>query len=130
MTGDLAHVYELWRRGSLCKTFRTLARPMALLTDGRVLIHDESGNLNTWQNWWTLTPDANGNYATGTWTQVASCRPTTVRCTSAPPYCRMAVTCVGAEISTVTTSTNMGAIYDPVANVDLGQSTQRIGLYR
>ncbi len=45
---------------------------MALLTDGRVLVHDESGNSGTWGNWWTLTPDINGNYATGTWKQVAT----------------------------------------------------------
>ena len=48
------------------------AGAVALLTDGRVLVHDESGNNGTWENWWTLTPDINGNYATGTWTQVAS----------------------------------------------------------
>src|SRR5208282_1131185 len=43
-----------------------------LLTDGRVLVHDESGNSGTWGNWWTLTPDINGNYANGTWSQVAT----------------------------------------------------------
>ena len=43
------------------------AGAMALLTDGRVLVHDESGNSTP--NWYTLTPDINGNYATGTWTQ-------------------------------------------------------------
>ena len=48
------------------------AGSVALLTDGRVLVHDESGNNGTWGNWWTLTPDINGNYATGTWTQVAT----------------------------------------------------------
>ena len=48
------------------------AGAVALLTDGRVLVHDESGNSGTWGHWWTLTPDINGNYATGTWTQVAT----------------------------------------------------------
>ena len=48
------------------------AGAVALLTDGRVLVHDESGNSGTWGNWWTLTPASNGDYAKGTWTQVAT----------------------------------------------------------
>ena len=48
------------------------AGAMALLTDGRVLVHDESGNPGTWGNWWTLTPSSTGSYANGTWTQVAT----------------------------------------------------------
>src|SRR6266478_9633159 len=44
---------------------------VALLTDGRVLV---SGTDSTqrWNQWWTLTPDFNGSYATGTWTQVGN----------------------------------------------------------
>lgn len=38
-----------------------------LMTDGRVLL--QGGNLS---DWYTLTPDANGSYLDGTWTQVAS----------------------------------------------------------
>jgi hypothetical protein len=38
-----------------------------LLTDGSVLIHDADAT-----DWWKLTPDAKGNYTTGTWKQVAS----------------------------------------------------------
>src|SRR5580658_4664863 len=51
---------------------------MMLLTDGRVLLHEEpncSGSTckgKDYTAWYTLTPDINGNYATGTWTQVAS----------------------------------------------------------
>jgi hypothetical protein len=41
-----------------------------LLTDGRVLLHEESGSDFT--AWWTLTPDITGSYINGTWTQVAS----------------------------------------------------------
>ena len=48
------------------------AGAMALLTDGRVLVHDESGNPGTWGNWWTLTPSSHGDYSKGTWTQVAT----------------------------------------------------------
>jgi hypothetical protein len=88
-----------------------------LLTDGRVLVQD----VNTCNNWWTLTPDSNGNYATGTWAQVA-----TLPTGYAPLYFGSAVLpdgryiieggeyngndCGGGEW------TNMGAIYDPVAN--------------
>src|SRR5271168_4913218 len=44
-----------------------------LLTDGRVLVHDENDEDNTIAtDWWTLTPDNTGSYINGTWTQVAS----------------------------------------------------------
>ena len=39
-----------------------------LLTDGRLLAHG-CGGLNTWQ---IMTPDAQGNYAAGTWKAVAN----------------------------------------------------------
>jgi len=38
-----------------------------LMTDGTVLVH-EYGT----PNWWRLTPDVNGSYLNGTWSQVAS----------------------------------------------------------
>jgi hypothetical protein len=38
-----------------------------LLTDGTVLVQG-----NQRQDWWMLTPDINGSYVNGTWTQVAS----------------------------------------------------------
>ena len=94
------------------------AGAVALLTDGRVLVHDESGNNGTWGNWWTLTPDINGNYATGTWTQVA-----TMPSNYGPLYFGSAVLPDGRYIveggeynfgSGV--ETKLGAIYDPVAN--------------
>ena len=49
-----------------------------LLTDGRVLLHEEpncSGSTckgKDYTAWYTLTPDINGSYANGTFTQVAS----------------------------------------------------------
>jgi hypothetical protein len=94
------------------------AGAVALLTDGRVLVHDESGNSGTWGNWWTLTPDINGNYANGTWTQVA-----TMPSNYGPLYFGSAVLPDGRYIveggeynfgSGV--ETKLGAIYDPVAN--------------
>jgi hypothetical protein len=94
------------------------AGAMALLTDGRVLVHDESGNTGTWQNWWTLTPDSSGNYATGTWTQVAS-----TSSSYGPLYFASAVLpdgryiIEGGEYNNGNSAwTNLGAIYDPVAN--------------
>jgi hypothetical protein len=94
------------------------AGAMALLTDGRVLVHDESGNSGTWTNWWTLTPDSTGNYATGTWTQVAS-----MPSAYGPLYFGSAVLPDGRYIAEGGEYnfgnpqwTKLGAIYDPVAN--------------
>ena len=39
-----------------------------LLTDGTVIAH----TYGTYNTWFKLTPDAHGNYANGTWTQIAS----------------------------------------------------------
>jgi hypothetical protein len=94
------------------------AGAIALLTDGRVLIHDESGNPGTWVNWWTLTPDINGNYATGTWTQVASLPSgygPYLFASAVLPDGRYIVE--GGEYNEGSDAwTNKGAIYDPVAN--------------
>jgi hypothetical protein len=94
------------------------AGAMALLTDGRVLMHDESGNPGTWGNWWTLTPDSTGSYATGTWTQVA-----TMPSGYGPLYFASAVLPDGRYIAQGGEYNNggdawtkLGAIYDPVAN--------------
>ncbi|HEV7204275.1 MAG TPA: kelch repeat-containing protein [Jatrophihabitans sp.] len=46
------------------------AGPVFLMTDGSILLNENSGGYGT-HNWWKLAPDANGNY-TGAWTQVAS----------------------------------------------------------
>jgi hypothetical protein len=51
---------------------------MMLLTDGRVLVHEEPNCSGTgcvgssYSAWYTLTPSSTGSYANGTWTQVAS----------------------------------------------------------
>jgi hypothetical protein len=94
------------------------AGAIALLTDGRILVHDESGHNGTWGNWWTLTPDINGNYATGTWIQVA-----TMPSGYGPQFFGSAVLPDGRYIveggennEGMSAHTNMGAIYDPVAN--------------
>jgi len=94
------------------------AGAVALLTDGRVLVHDESGNTGTWGNWWTLTPDINGNYASGTWTQVA-----TMPSGYGPLYFGSAVlpdgryVVEGGEYNLGQDAfTKLGAIYDPIGN--------------
>jgi hypothetical protein len=88
-----------------------------LLTDGTVLVND-SGT----QHWWKLTPDLSGNYADGTWSQVAD-MPKIGGVQYAPLYFASAVLpdgrliVMGGEYLNFTpTWTNLGAIYDPVAN--------------
>ena len=96
-----------------------------LLTDGRVLVHDESGNSGTWGNWWTLTPDANGNYANGTWSQVA-----TLPSGYGPLYFASGVLpdgrvyVEGGEYNNGNSSwTKLGALWDPTVNPPNGQWT-------
>src|SRR5205085_2096377 len=47
-----------------------------LLTDGTILAHSEPNCLSCtatdYSSWYKLTPDSNGSYVNGTWTQVAS----------------------------------------------------------
>lgn len=84
-----------------------------LLTDGTVLVQDAGG-----QDWWRLTPDLTGSYVNGTWTQVAS-----LPAAYSPLYHSSAVLPDGRLIIEggeynffVPTWTNLGAIYDPIAN--------------
>ena len=83
------------------------------LTDGTVLAQGNQG-----QDWWKLTPDINGSYINGTWTQVASLA------SDYDPYAMASATLSdgrvlieGGEYNFGSFSfTNMGAVYDPVAN--------------
>jgi hypothetical protein len=84
-----------------------------LLTDGTVLVQDQGSS-----DWWKLTPDANGSYINGTWSQVAS-----MPNNYAPLYHSSAVLPDGRLIieggeylDFVPTWTNLGAIYDPIAD--------------
>jgi hypothetical protein len=89
-----------------------------LLTDGTVLAQSVNG-----PQWYKLTPDINGNYATGTWTEVASL-PSIGGVQYSPLYHATAVLpdgrviVMGGEYNGTNTEvwTNLGAIYDPVAN--------------
>ena len=87
-----------------------------LLTDGTVMVH-EYGN-QTMNNWWRLTPDINGSYLNGTWSQLASMQPS-----YGPLYFASAVLSdgrvivEGGEYNFLNfAETNQGAIYNPVTN--------------
>ena len=84
-----------------------------LLTDGTVMVHDTGA-----ADWWKLTPDQNGSYVNGTWTQLAS-----LPADYAPLYYSSAVLpdgrviVEGGEYNFLqATWTNKGAIYDPRTN--------------
>ncbi|HEV3155182.1 MAG TPA: hypothetical protein VGZ02_15340 [Candidatus Baltobacteraceae bacterium] len=83
-----------------------------LLTDGTILIGDNTSN------YYKLTPNAFGNYAKGTWSQVAS-----LPSGYGPLYFASAVRADGTVLVEggeynffSQTETNLGALYDPVAN--------------
>ena len=101
-----------WQRLVNQPTFNTDSAN--LLTDGRVLVHQYNS-----PNWWFLTPDINGSYLNGTWSQAAS-----MQSDYAPLYFANAVLpdgrviVEGGEYNFLQPVwTNKGAIYDPVANV-------------
>jgi hypothetical protein len=94
-----------------------LGNPL-LLTDGTVMVQRAA-----FANWYKLTPDINGNYATGTWSKLAAL-PMIDGTQYAPLYHSSAVLpdgrviIMGGEYNDLTPIwTNMGAIYDPVGNV-------------
>ena len=93
---------------------------MLLESDGTVLVHNEPDNNTTGgtSDWWKLTPDANGNYVDGTWSQIASMPAsyTPLYFASAIlPDGRMIVE-GGEYIGENAVWSNQGAIYDPVTN--------------
>jgi hypothetical protein len=84
-----------------------------LLTDGTVMMADDGC-----QDWWKLTPDEFGSYVNGTWTQLA-----TLPSDYSPLYHSSAVLpdgrviIMGGEYNFLKPAwTNLGAIYDPIAN--------------
>jgi hypothetical protein len=85
-----------------------------LLTDGTVMVHHEDPN-DGFTEWFKLTPDINGSYVNGTWTQVAS-----LVSTYGPLFFASAVLPDGRVIIeggeqnfSQYVWTNQGAIYDP-----------------
>ena len=110
---------------------------MLQLTDGSVMMQDQGSNNAGTGNWWKLTPDTTGNYAAGTWTQLAS-----MPSGYAPLYAATAVLPDGRVIveggeynGGSLVWTNQGAIYDPVANTwtavaPAGWWQRPVGAYR
>jgi hypothetical protein len=93
---------------------------MLLESDGTVLVHNEPDNNATGGTnaWWKLTPDASGNYADGTWSQIASMPAayTPLYFASAIlPDGRMIVE-GGEYIGENAVWSDQGAIYNPVSN--------------
>jgi len=93
-----------------------LSNPL-LLTDGTVIAQRVDA-----PQWYKLTPDINGNYTTGTWTKIAPL-PVIDGTQYAPLYHSSAVLpdgrviIMGGEYNGPNAVwTNMGAIYDPIAN--------------
>ena len=89
-----------------------------LLTDGTVMVHHEDPN-DGFSDWWKLTPDINGSYVNGTWTQLAS-----LVSNYGPLFFASAVLPDGRVIVEGGEQnfaqyvwTNKGAIYDPIGNV-------------
>ena len=89
-----------------------------LLTDGTVMVHHEDAN-DGFSEWYKLTPDINGSYVNGTWSQVAS-----LASNYGPLFFASAVLPDGRLIVEGGEQnfanyvwTNMGAIYDPLTNV-------------
>jgi Kelch motif len=102
-----------------------------LLTDGTVLAQDTS----KYQNWWQLSPDAQGSYVNGKWVQVAPL-PVIGKTQYAPEYYGSAVlpdgklVVVGGEYNGgKDVDTNLGAIYDPQANTWTSIPPPNGGLY-
>jgi len=73
---------------------------------------------NRQQDWWKLTPDINGSYVNGTWSKLASLQAGYI-----PDAFTSAVLADGRLVITggeynngQFTLTNLGSVYDPVAN--------------
>jgi hypothetical protein len=84
-----------------------------LLTDGTVVCQ-----ANVSSDWWKLTPDINGSYINGTWTKLASLQAGYVPDDFASAVLadgRLVI--IGGEYNSGNFElTNLGAIYDPLAN--------------
>ncbi len=109
-----------WAGLAQAQTWTSLTNQPTFLTDTSVLLTD--GTVMTHQynspTWWRLTPDNTGSYLNGTWTQLAS-----MQSTYAPLYFASVVLRDGKVLveggeynNLIQDETNMGAIYDPVAN--------------
>ncbi len=86
------------------------AESMILLTDGSILVHDAYA-----ADWRRLTPDAQGNYTTGSWS--ATIAMSNSRQFFASGVLRDGeVFAIGGEDSNAGSDTSLGEIFDPLSN--------------
>ena len=83
-----------------------------LLTDGTILVH----SYGTYTSWFKLTPDAQGNYADGVWTQVASNAEGRLYGQTAVLRDGRVFNGGGEYLSGSATDHNTCEVYDPVTN--------------
>ncbi|HZV77052.1 MAG TPA: hypothetical protein VFF63_04745 [Candidatus Babeliales bacterium] len=104
-----------WQQVSSVPSFTNGPATQLLMTDGTVIVQDFCTS-----NWYRLTPDQNGNYLTGTWSEIAA-----MPSNYAPLYFASAVLADakvvvnGGEYNGLSCSaveSNLGAIYDPFTN--------------
>jgi hypothetical protein len=112
--GSAAHA-QTWT--ALTRSPPAAVDEMNLLTDGTVMVHHTDFSTRD-GIWYRLTPDINGSYANGTWTQAASL-PSGYGpidfASAVLPDGKLVVE--GGEYNFGNdVETNLGAIYDPVAN--------------
>jgi hypothetical protein len=93
-----------------------------LLTDGTVIVHVSLSGSALFESWYKLTPDINGNYATGSWSQIASLPSgygPGAFASAVLPDGRVIIQ--GGESNEncpgETHGISLGAIYDPIANI-------------
>ena len=111
--------YGSFANQSASRLTHSASRPPAvanfafLLTDGRVLAQSTS-----LANWFTYSPDANGDYSDGTWTQVASLPSGySPDAYAADMLADGRLALIGGEYNNGNFAlTNLGAVYDPVKN--------------
>ena len=96
------------------------------------MVHHEDPN-DGYSDWWKLTPDINGSYVNGSWSQLAS-----LASDYGPLFFGSAVLADGRVLVeggeqnfSQYVWTNKGAIYDPIANkLDQRKSAQRLEQHR
>ena len=85
-----------------------------VLTDGTIMVQNNDAS-----DWWRLTPDINGSYVNGAWTQLASL-PTgygpLYYASAVLPDGRLLIEGGEYNMSQFPVETNLGAIYDPLKN--------------
>jgi hypothetical protein len=127
-SGDAANFHPADEASSSSSPWTPLENPppfgtpgtMLLESDGTVLVHNEPDNNTTGgtNQWWKLTPAANGSYIDGTWSQIAS-MPSSYTplyfASAILPDGRMIVE-GGEYIGENAVWSDQGAIYNPVTN--------------